>query len=97
MAAEIKFVRWTAEGLPEGLTINAETGVISGTTSVELGVYPVYITVETNYGADSKYINIVVEAPEGWKPEIDPDQEIIVMADVDVNYEVRGTNVKKTV
>ena len=96
MAAAITFVRWTAEGLPDGLTINEQTGVISGTPNVTLGTYSVYVTVETNYGSDSKYINISVEAPEGWQPVIEPDQIITIMADTAMSYEVKGTNVKKT-
>ncbi len=96
MAAKITFVRWTAEGLPEGLTIDENTGIISGTPKVALGSYSVYVTVETNYGADSKYINIIVEAPAGWQPVIEPDQTINIMADTEMEYEVRGENIKKT-
>lgn len=96
MAAKITYVKWTAEGLPDGLTIDENTGIISGTPNVELGSYSVYITVETNYGSDSKYINIIVEAPEGWQPVIEPDQTISIMADVEMQYEVRGENIKKT-
>ena len=94
--AAITYVKWTAEGLPDGLTINENTGVISGTPTVEIGTYSVYVTVETNYGSDSKYITILVEAPEGWEPVIEPDQIINIFADTAMTYEVRGTNVKKT-
>ena len=94
--AAITFVKWTAEGLPDGLTINEDTGVISGTPTVEMGSYSVYVTVETNYGADSKYITINVEAPEGWEPIIEPDQIITIFADTAMTYEIKGTNVKKT-
>ena len=98
MAAEIKYVRWTAEDLPEGLTINEDTGVISGTPTAPLGQYSVYVTVETNYGSDAKYITILVNAPEAWIPEITPDQIINVELDVEMTgYEVQGKNVKKTV
>ena len=98
MAAGITFVKWTAEDLPAGLTINEDTGVISGTPTVSMGTYTAYITVETNYGYDAKYITIVVDAPEGWRPEITPDQVINIELDVELEgYEVKGTNVKKTV
>ena len=36
---------WTATGLPAGLTLNATTGAISGTTSVEPGNFNVVLTV----------------------------------------------------
>ena len=98
MAAAITFVRWTAEDLPEGLTINENTGVISGTPTAPLGQYSVYVTVETNYGSDSKYITILVNAPEAWIPEIMADQIINVEWDMEMTgYEVQGKNVKKTV
>ena len=97
MATAITYVKWTAEDLPEGLSINEDTGVISGTPIAGLGSSSVYVSVETNYGYDAKYITILVEAPEGWRPEIEPDQTITVELDVEMDgYEVRGTNVKKT-
>ena len=97
MAAAITFVRWTAEDLPAGLTINENTGIISGTPTAPLGQYSVYVTVETNYGADSKYITIYVNAPEAFIPEITADQIISTELDVDMTpYEVQGKNVKKT-
>jgi CshA-type fibril repeat protein len=36
---------WTASGLPAGLTLNAATGVISGTTSVQPGTFNIAVTV----------------------------------------------------
>lgn len=98
MAAAITYVRWTAEDLPAGLTINENTGVISGTPTADMGSYTVYVTVETNYGYDAKYLTIIIDAPEGWRPEITPDQVININVDEPMdNYEVKGTNVKKTV
>ncbi len=45
-------VSWTAVGLPQGLSINPASGVISGTPQVP-GVYPIAITVTTR-GASSQ-------------------------------------------
>ena len=98
MAATITYVRWAAEDLPAGLTINENTGVISGTPTADMGSYTVYVTVETNYGYDAKYLTIIIDAPEGWRPEITPDQVISISVDEPMDdYEVKGTNVKKTV
>ena len=98
MAVDIKYVRWTAEGLPDGLTLNEDTGVISGTPNAPIGTYSVYVTVETNYGSDSKYIMIVIETPREWMPVITPDQTLTLMAGSEMEaYEVLGTNVRKTV
>lgn len=36
---------WSASGLPAGLTIDSDKGIIGGSTSVAAGSYPVYITV----------------------------------------------------
>lgn len=97
MAMNITYVRWSAVGLPDGLTINENTGVISGTPNVQPGTYTATITVTTNYGSDSKTITIVVEIPESWKPKIEPNQTITLIAGEEMTpYEVRGTNVKKT-
>ena len=97
MAINITYVRWSAIGLPSGLTINPDTGVISGTPNVQPGTYTATITVTTNYGSDSKTITIVVEVPESWKPIIAPDQIVTVTAEEEMTaYEIRGTNVKKT-
>ena len=97
MAMKITSVTWSATNLPSALTINASTGVITGTPTVEPGTYTAKVKVVTNYGQDEKDITIVVAVPESWKPIIDPDQEIQIIADTAMTpYEVRGTNVKKT-
>ena len=98
MAKEITSVLWEASGLPDGLTINSSTGVISGTPTAEPGTYTVYITVTTNYGTDTKPITINIAIPDSWLPIIDPDQVINCVADEEMEpYTVTGTNVIKTV
>lgn len=97
MAKSITSVVWEAVGLPEGLSINSETGVISGTPLVQPGTYTATVTVTTNYGTDSKAITFNVAVPEDWKPIIDAGQTIEVTADETMTaYTVTGTNVVKT-
>ena len=98
MAKIINKVEWSATNLPAALTINASTGVISGTPTVQPGTYTAKVKVVTNYGQDEKDITIVVAVPESWKPIITPNQVINTIADTAMTaYEVKGTNVKKTV
>ena len=98
MAKNITSVKWEATNLPTGLTINENTGVISGTPSVQPGTYTTTVKVTTNYGTDTKTITINVAIPEAWLPVIDPNQVIEVTADEAMTaYTVTGTNVTKTV
>ena len=94
---KITSVKWEATGLPAGLSINADTGVISGTPTVEPGNYTATVKVTTNYGSDSKTIMIVVAIPDSWKPVIDPNQVVNTKTDEQMTaYRVTGTNVTKT-
>lgn len=97
MAINITEIKWEAFGLPEGLVIDEDTGVISGTPLAEPGTYTPTITVTTNYGTDTQTITIVIETPDSWMPIITPGQTIVVTADAEMAaYIVKGTNVRKT-
>ena len=97
MAKNITSVTWSATNLPSGLSINASTGVISGTPGVQPGDYTATITVVTNYGTDTKQITIKVAVPQAWLPIITAGQVINVTADEAMTaYTVQGTNVTKT-
>ena len=97
MAKNITSVKWEATGLPAGLSINADTGVISGTPNVQPGEYTATIKVTTNYGSDTKTIKIIVAIPEAWLPVINPNQVINCVADETMTpYTVTGQNVTKT-
>ncbi len=88
---------WTAVNLPDGLTIDRDTGVISGTPTTP-GTYMPNITVTTNWGSDTKVVTIIVTIPDDWKPIIDANQSVsIVAAEAMTPYTVTGTNVRKTV
>ena len=97
MAINITEVKWEAYGLPDGLVIDEDTGVISGTPLGEPGTYTPTIVVTTNYGSDTQTITIEIETPENWMPIITPGQTIVVTADAEMAaYEVKGTNVRTT-
>ena len=95
MPKNITLSNWSSSGMPSGLALNAATGVISGTPNVQPGSYSANISVTTNYGSDSKPITINVAVPEAWKPVIDPNQVINVVADEIMKpYTVTGQNVR---
>ena len=60
MPPKIKRVQWKAENIPYGLEFNEITGIFAGTPKDE-GEYIVPVTVETNYGEDTKNVKIIVE------------------------------------
>ncbi|MBQ6113130.1 MAG: putative Ig domain-containing protein, partial [Synergistaceae bacterium] len=55
-----KYFKWTAEGLPSGLTINVKTGRISGKPTVS-GTFSVTITAENDAGEYSRSYNLNVK------------------------------------
>ena len=94
MAKNITSVVWEAGDLPDGLSIDASTGVISGTPDVQPGTYTPTVTVTTNYGTDSKQLTINVATPDSWLPIIDDNQSIDITAgEAMTEYTVTGTNV----
>lgn len=98
MAKNITSVVWSATNMPSGLSINASTGVITGTPSVQPGTYKPKVKVVTNYGQDEKEITIVIGVPESWLPVKAPNQTVNCTADAAMTaYTVTGTNVPLTV
>ncbi len=63
---------FTAQNLPEGLSIDTKTGVISGTTPSKIGHYNIIVSAENNLSKDIKSLKIVVgdklalTPPMGW-------------------------------
>ncbi len=66
-----KPLEYCAEGLPEGLELDAETGIIKGVVNKQ-GTYAVKVTVSNALGSDSKVLRFVIgdrialTPPMGW-------------------------------
>ena len=60
MPKQITMVRWSATNIPYGVAFDENTGIFSGTPA-NAGDYVVPVTVETNYGKDTKDVAIGVE------------------------------------
>lgn len=65
MPPKITRVRWKADNIPYGLEFNENTGIFTGTPEDE-GEYVVPVTVETNYGEDTKDVKIIVEKSNSY-------------------------------
>lgn len=59
MEKKITRVRWRAENVPWGMDFDERTGIFTGTPE-ETGEFVVPVTVETNYGKDTKDVIIKV-------------------------------------
>lgn len=95
MPKNITSSNWSSKNMPSGLSLNASTGVVSGTPNVQPGDYPVNVSVTTNYCSDTETVTIRVAIPDSWLPVIDPNQVINVVADEAMSaYTVTGTNVR---
>ncbi len=63
MPPKITKIRWSAKNIPYGLEFNENTGIFTGTPE-DAGEYIVPVTIETNYGMDTK--NVVINViPNG--------------------------------
>ena len=66
MPKQITRVLWEASNVPSGLSFDTATGTFSGTPDVE-GEYTVPVSVETNYGRDSKDVVISIKYDHVWE------------------------------
>lgn len=64
MPPKITRVRWDAQNVPWGLSFDENTGIFSGTPEVA-GDYTVPVTVETNYGSDTKDVRVIAKGGKG--------------------------------
>lgn len=72
---EIKRVKFTATGTPEGLAVST-SGEVTGMPTGEAGDHPVTVEVSTNYGRASGSVMVAVEGTTQepvQEPESDPE------------------------
>jgi len=67
----VRPIKWTAEGLPQGLELDASTGFITGNVK-EVGEYTVKLTAENEFGTTTSTLTIKIgdllalTPPMGW-------------------------------
>ena len=62
MPPKITRVRWSASNVPWGVVFDELTGTFTGKPE-DIGEYTIPVTVETNYGTDTKDVTILSEPP----------------------------------
>jgi len=83
MPPRITRVRWSASSIPWGMTFNEQTGTFKGTPE-DVGEYTVPVTVETNYGRDTKDVIVKVKEKEEVFEAGYP--RILIDSDINTNY-----------
>jgi hypothetical protein len=82
---------WSATGLPANLTINAATGLISGTPIADGGPYTVAITVDDDYNTSTSTVTLttvdgsvptITDPPAAANLETLMEEDGVVMAEV---------------
>ena len=93
MPPKITRVRWSAVNIPYGMAFSEINGVFSGEPEVE-GEYIIPVTVETNYGKDTKNVVITV-APHTYGVWVKPSKWQVSGSQPDTNgfYPVNVPNV----
>ena len=81
-----------ASGLPPGLSINATTGVISGTPS-STGTYSVTVTVGNGSGSTVSGLTISIASPSGTRFTPAPDSEANRLLNLSSRAELTGSQV----
>ncbi|MBI5425671.1 MAG: putative Ig domain-containing protein [Opitutae bacterium] len=81
---------FNAVGLPSGLTVNVDTGVISG-TPIATGTYHVTIAAANIFGRDARTLTLTV-APHPSQPAITSSLTATALAGASFSYAITATN-----
>lgn len=71
-AQGLRPIRFAASGLPEGVKLDAEQGILSGPAPMQPGVYPITFTAKNQHGEVSRPFKLLVgnalalTPPTGW-------------------------------
>ena len=87
MPKQITMVRWSATNVPYGVAFDENTGIFSGTPA-NAGDYVVPVTVETNYGKDTKDVALNIEDLKNQWREFTVDTGIALQDCVDNGQEI---------
>ena len=90
VSGNIKRVSWSASSLPSGLSIDASTGVITGTVTTA-GTYNFAVSVTTNIGTATENVTAVIEM-HSYPPSVDSGSFSCNMTQELVRYIPAGTN-----
>jgi hypothetical protein len=83
---------YSASGLPSGVSINASTGLISGTISGSAGVYTVSLSAANSSGSGSQTFKITVTAPMPAAPSITSASSKSAVIGSSFSHQVTATN-----
>lgn len=100
MSKIITYSNWSAINVPSGISFDTSSGIFSGTPNAETGEYTIPVSVQTNYGSDSKDVTILVEgksysvyaigynAPT-WSNATEPDENGLYPVDIPNAYKLQ--------
>lgn len=92
---------YSIENAPEGMTVNASTGVVSWSvpsTAATVGshTFTVKATLEDN-SVVSQVVTVTATVPQSFQPVIEPNQSITVTVNEAMTpYQIRGSNLLVT-
>lgn len=87
MPKQITMVKWSAKDIPYGVAFDENTGTFSG-SPLNAGDYIVPVTVQTNYGTDTKNVALNIEDLKNQWREFTVDTGIALQGCIDNGKEI---------